>query len=122
LDAGGVGQLCVGEVVDRTLEICLGGLEGGLAVHHSCSGALAEILDELGGRCHERQASLSYEPDSAEAAISASVTTGRLGEGGISSAAAASLACVPAPSKMASAMREVMSRTERMASSLPGMG
>src|SRR5262249_57492970 len=104
LDAGGVGQLCVGEVVDRTLEICLRGLEGGLAVHHSCSGALPEILDELGGRCHARRVSLSYETDSVEPAISASVTTGRLGEGGISSAAAASLACVPAPSNIASAI------------------
>ena len=40
----------------------------------------------------------------------------------ISSAAAVSLASVPAPSITASAMRAVMRRTDRMASSFPGIG
>ncbi len=42
--------------------------------------------------------------------------------GGLFRASASSLASVPTPSRIASAMREVMRRTARIASSLPGMG
>ena len=57
----------------------------------------------------------------ADFVISASVTTGMSGEAGISSSAS-SLARLPLPSMIASAMREVIRRTARIASSLPGTG
>src|SRR5262245_16884813 len=117
-----VGEPFFSQVLDRGLELPLAGIERCLAVHHPRSGQLPELLHQFRGRGHGRRISSGYEPASTDSCISASVTTGRSGDAASSAASASSFAKLPAPSRIASAMRAVMRRTARMASSLPGTG
>src|SRR5262249_13376746 len=103
----GVREPFLAEKFRGRLEVAVRGVQGGLAVHHSRARPLAELHDRLGvgGRHHDTSASalaisLSPSPTSPEPS---------------------SLPSVPRPSLTASAMREVMSRTARMASSFPGI-
>src|SRR3989441_12530819 len=95
------------EVFGGLVEVAVRGVERGLAVHHAGARALAELHDRLGVGGHQ-------ETSASAAAISLSSPSSV-------PPAPSSLPRVPRPSLTASAMREVMSRTARMASSLPGI-
>jgi len=79
------------------------------AVHHSGARALAELLHQLRARRH-RQPSTSAAATSDGSASTSDASS------------ASSLVRVPRPSLIASARRPVVSRTARIASSLPGTG
>ena len=103
----GVGQPLLPEELDGRVQVPVAGLQRRLAVHHAGAGALAQLHDGLGVGRHQ-------DASASAAAISPSVSA--------SSPSLSSLASVPRPSRMASATREVIRRTARIASSLPGTG
>src|SRR5215472_6463168 len=103
---GRVGQPLLAEEFHGGLEVAAGGLQRSLAIHDPRSRAVAELLHHGGFR--HAHASAWATAISGSAPISAAVPS------------ASSLLRAPRPSRMASATREVMRRTARMASSLPG--
>src|SRR5262249_52505157 len=104
----GVREPLLPEEFGGRLEVAVRGVEGGLAVHHSRARPLAELHDGLGVGGHQdtSASALAISLSSSPSAISPEPW---------------SLPSVPRPSLTASAMREVMSRTARMASSFPGI-
>src|SRR5262249_24866136 len=105
----GVREPFLAEKFRGRLEVAVRGVQGGLAVHHSRARPLAELHDRLGvGGGH-------HDPSASALAISLSPSPSP------TSPEPSSLPSVPRPSLTASAMREVMSRTARMASSFPGI-
>ena len=107
----GIGEPLLAQELDGLVEAAVGGLQGGLAVHHAGARALAELHHRLGvGRHQDTSASAAAPAISPSAPVS------------VPSVSASSLASVPRPSRIASATREVISRTARIASSLPGIG
>src|SRR5207249_7304550 len=47
-----LGESLLPKILDRRLQVALGGLQGVVAVHHTRSGELAELPDQLGGSGH----------------------------------------------------------------------
>src|SRR5438445_8382479 len=104
----GVGEALLPQILGGGVEVAVAGGERGLAVHHAGARALAQLHHGLGVGGHQ-------ETSASAAAISLSSSPSPV------SAALSSLPSVPRPSLTASAIRDVMRRTARMASSLPGI-
>src|SRR5581483_1627056 len=102
----GVGEPLLAQVLHRRLEVAVRRLQGGLAVHDAGPRLLAQV--------HDRPR-VGHQ-DTSASALSMSSASSPSATGSLSS-----LPSAPRPSLIASAMREVMSRTARMASSLPGI-
>src|SRR5438270_6178963 len=103
-----VGQPFLPHILGGGIEVAVRGGERGLAVHHAGARPLAQLHHGLGVGGHQ-------ETSASAAAISLSSSPSPV------SAALSSLPSVPRPSFTASAIREVMRRTARMASSFPGI-
>src|SRR5262249_54891953 len=100
------GEALLPQILGGGVEIAVRGGQRGLAVHHARAGPLAKLHDRLGVGGHQ-------ETSASALAISCSPSG--------ASPEPSSLPSVPRPSLTASAMREVIGRTARMASSLPGI-
>src|SRR6267143_2321172 len=105
----GVREALLAQILGGLVEVAVRGVEGHLAVHHAGARALAQLHHGLGVGGHQ---------DTSASALAISLSSS---PSSVPSPAPSSLPSVPRPSLTASAMREVMSRTARMASSLPGM-
>src|SRR5207253_9053064 len=103
-----LGQPLLAEELDGSLQILLARLERFLAVHHAGASPIAELFHQLRARSHAQASASAISAPSAAASGTA--------------ASPSSLPSVPRPSLTASAMREVIRRTARIASSLPGTG
>src|SRR6267143_1907728 len=104
----GVGQALLPQILGGVVVVAVRGGERRLAVHHAGARPLAQLHHGLGVGGHQ-------ETSASAAAISLSSSPSPV------SAALSSFPSVPRPSLTASAIREVMRRTARMASSLPGI-
>src|SRR5262249_60001599 len=102
----GVGKSLLAQIFGGSVEVAVRGGQCGLAVHHAGARPLAKLHDALGVGSHQ-------ETSASALAISSSPSGGP--------PEPSSLPSVPRPSLTASATREVIRRTARMASSLPGI-